>query len=71
MKSSIKRKHFLLPQDLINEVKKVYQAKTETEAIVFSMEEVMKRRKIEELIALPGKINFDMTQKDLRRLRGK
>ncbi len=71
MESSIKRKQFLLPQKLINEVKKAYHAKTETEVIVLSLEQALRKKKLEKLANLSGKIHFDMTQADLRKMRGK
>ncbi len=71
MKSNIKRKQFLLPQPLITEVKKAYKTKTETEAIVLSLEQALKRKKLEKLANLAGKVKMDITVEDLRKLRAK
>jgi hypothetical protein len=48
-----------IPDELIEEVKRITGARTKTEAIVISLKEVIRQRKIEELIALRGKINID------------
>lgn len=40
MKAIKVRKTYLLPQGLINQVKKIFHAKTETEAIIRAMQEL-------------------------------
>ncbi len=42
----VKKKTFLLPQGLINKVKKTFHARTETEAIIRAMEEVSFRNEL-------------------------
>lgn len=48
MKTKLHRekKTYLLPQGLINEMKKTFGTRTETEAIINAMEEVSFRRKL-------------------------
>lgn len=48
-----------IPDELIEEVKKITGARTKTEAIVISMKEMIRKKRIEELIALRGKIDID------------
>lgn len=48
-----------IPDDLINEVQKVSGEKSKTKAIVKTMKEYIRQKKIMELIALKGKINID------------
>ncbi|RZV37876.1 MAG: DUF2191 domain-containing protein [Candidatus Acidulodesulfobacterium acidiphilum] len=48
-----------IPDDLIREVQKISGEKSKTKAIVKTMNEYIKQKKIAELIALKGKINID------------
>jgi metal-responsive CopG/Arc/MetJ family transcriptional regulator len=48
-----------IPDDLINEVQKVSGEKSKTKAIVETMKEYIKQKKIMELLALKGKIHID------------
>lgn len=48
-----------IPDDLINEVQKVSGEKSKTKAIVKTMKEYIKQKRIMELLALKGKINID------------
>ena len=48
-----------IPDDLINEVQKVSGEKSKTKAIVKSMKEYIKQKKIMELLALKGKVGID------------
>lgn len=45
-----------IPDALINEVQRLSGKKTKTQAIVTVMEEYVRRRKMEDLLALRGKI---------------
>ncbi|MBI4411145.1 MAG: hypothetical protein HY541_01515 [Deltaproteobacteria bacterium] len=71
MKSAIKRKQFLLPQNLITAVKQAYHARTETEAVVLSLEQALRKKKLEGLANLAGKIKMTFTASDLRRQRAR
>jgi hypothetical protein len=48
-----------IPDELIDEVQRISGEKTKTQAIVTVMEEYVRRKKMEDLLALRGKIPFD------------
>jgi len=48
-----------IPDELIDEVKRLSGQKTKTQAIVTVMEDFVRRKKLEELLALRGKISID------------
>jgi hypothetical protein len=48
-----------IPDELIHEVQRLSGQKTKTQAIVTVMEEYVRRRKREDLLALRGKITID------------
>ncbi len=43
---NIKKKTYLLPQDLIDQMKKVFNVETETKAIINAMQEIVFRREV-------------------------
>jgi Arc/MetJ family transcription regulator len=55
-----------LPEDLLEEARRVTDSKTKRETIVYALEEVVKKDKRERLRALAGKIHLDL---DLSRSR--
>lgn len=65
----LKRKQFILPQEKLTQVKKALGAKTETEAVILSMEAVLRQKKLENFVDLPRKLRFSLTHKDLERIR--
>ena len=48
-----------IPDDLISEVQKLSGQKSKTKAITTAMQEYIRRKKIQELISLRGKIKID------------
>lgn len=48
-----------IPDDLLSEVQKITGEKSKTKAIVVAMQEYIRQKKIEELLALRGKIKID------------
>ena len=48
-----------IPDELIDEVQRLSGEKTKTQAIVTVMEEYVRRKKMQELLALRGKISID------------
>lgn len=48
-----------IPDELLAEVQSVSGEKTKTKAIVTAMKEFVRRKKVEKLIALRGKIQID------------
>jgi hypothetical protein len=57
-----------LPEELLRRARKVLKAKTKTETIVRSLEEVIRRQKLEGLISLRGKLPLMI---DLNKARGR
>jgi hypothetical protein len=48
-----------IPDELVSEVQRISGKKTKTQAIVTVMEEYVRRKKMEELLALRGRITID------------
>jgi metal-responsive CopG/Arc/MetJ family transcriptional regulator len=48
-----------IPDDLLNQVQKITGEKSKTKAISIAMREYIRQKKINELIALRGKIQID------------
>ncbi len=48
-----------IPDSLVDEVQRLSGKKTKTQAIVTVMEEYVRRRKMEDLLALRGKVAID------------
>lgn len=55
-----------LPEDLLNEVQRLLQYKSKTDAVIFSLRELIRRKRIEELKGMAGSIRLDL---DLNRSR--
>ncbi len=55
--------NFDLPDDKLELVKKKAGVKTKREAIVIALDEYLRRKKIEELLRMKGKVRFDVTKK--------
>ncbi len=49
-----------LPLDLIEEARQTLGFKSKTDAVIFSLRELLRRHRIEELKALFGKIKLDI-----------
>jgi Arc/MetJ family transcription regulator len=49
-----------LPEDLIEEARRLLGFKSKTDTVVVSLRELVRRRRIEELKALLGKIELDV-----------
>jgi hypothetical protein len=52
-----------LNEELVNELLKATEAKTKTEAIHLAISELIRRRKLEKLKSLSGKIRIDINWK--------
>jgi metal-responsive CopG/Arc/MetJ family transcriptional regulator len=48
-----------IPDELVDEVQRLSGKKTKTQAIVTVMEDYVRRKKMEDLLALRGKISID------------
>jgi hypothetical protein len=55
-----------LPADLLEEARRLLAFKSKTDTVVFSLRELVRRKRIEEIKALAGKIRLDV---DLDRSR--
>jgi Arc/MetJ family transcription regulator len=56
-----------LPQDLLEEALKTLGFKSKTDAVIYSLQEMLRRRKIEELKGLAGKVRIVQNLKKSRR----
>jgi hypothetical protein len=59
MEVHVMRATLNIPDELIDEVQRLSGQKTKTGAIVTVMEDFVRRRKMEDLLALRGKISID------------
>ncbi len=55
-----------LPEDLLAEAQRLLQFKSKTDAVIFSLRELIRRKRIEELKEMAGTIRLDL---DLNRSR--
>jgi Arc/MetJ family transcription regulator len=55
-----------IPEELLTEAQRLLQFKSKTDTIIFSLQELIRRKRIEELKAMAGSINLDI---DLERSR--
>ena len=58
-----------LPEDLLKEAMRLSKVRTKTGAVVLSLQELINRRKIEQLRKLKGKLELDIDPDSLRRDR--
>lgn len=56
-----------LPEDLIEEARRILGFKSKTDTVVLSLKELIRRHRIEELKALAGKIELDLDIEASRR----
>ncbi len=55
-----------IPEDLLNEARRLLQFKSKTDTVIFSLRELIRRKRIEELKEMAGSIRLDV---DLDRSR--
>jgi Arc/MetJ family transcription regulator len=55
-----------VPEDLLNEAQRLLQFKSKTDTVIFSLQELIRRKRIEELKAMAGSIQLHV---DLARSR--
>jgi len=55
-----------VPEDLLNEARRLLQFKSKTDTVIFSLRELIRRKRIEELKEMAGSIRLDV---DLDRSR--
>lgn len=56
-----------IPEELIDEAKKLLGFKSKSDTIIFSLRELIRSRRIEELKAMAGTINLDLDLNASRR----
>lgn len=59
-----------LPEELLNEVKKLYGAKTRTAILILALQRLINAKRMEDLRALKGKLKLDIDLRQLRKIRG-
>ncbi len=47
-----------IPEDLVKKTMRLSKSKTKTEAIITAMEEYIRRKKLEDIIGMKGKLRF-------------
>jgi Arc/MetJ family transcription regulator len=62
-----------LPEDLLDEARRLLQFKSKTDAVIFSLRELIRRKRIEELKQMAGSIplHIDLPRSRRRPGRGK
>ncbi len=55
-----------LDSNILNKLKKYTHAKTKSKSVIIAIESYIKRKKLEEIIKLGKKINFDKEADELR-----
>jgi Arc/MetJ family transcription regulator len=65
---SFMRATLSIPDNLIEELMQSTRAKTKTQAICLAIEEYTRRKKIEKLLSLQGKLDIEDTWKELEDL---
>lgn len=61
-----------IPEDLLREAQEQLGLKSKTDVVIYSLKELLRRKKIEELKALAGKVELQIDPgKNRRRLKGK
>lgn len=65
----LRRKQFILPQEKLDRVRRLLDAKTETEAVLLSLETVLRQKKLQRFAQLGGQIRLSLTQRELQRMR--
>lgn len=58
-----------IPKEKISAIQKIYHINTMREAVIYALDEALRRHKIEKLIEKHGTFESFMTQKDLREMR--
>jgi Arc/MetJ family transcription regulator len=56
-------------ENLVEETRKAFKVKTKAEAIRRALEEALRRRKLEQVLSHAGRVEIDLDEEKLRRLR--
>lgn len=66
---SVRKKTLFLPQDKLDTVKTFLKTSTEREAVILSLDEVIWRKKLKEFLSHRPVKGFNLTLRDLNRMR--
>ena len=55
-----------IPQELFEEAQSILGFKSKTDVVIFSLQEVIRKKKLKELAHLAGKVKFEKSAKELR-----
>lgn len=55
-----------IPEELFNEAKSLLGFKSKTDIVIYSLEEVIRKKKLQELADLAGNVQFNKTASQLR-----
>ncbi|MGC9577045.1 MAG: type II toxin-antitoxin system VapB family antitoxin [Desulfobacterota bacterium U4-17] len=58
-----------IPNDLLEEAVRLTRARTKTEAVIWALRDLVRRRKIERLISQTGKLEFSDDWEEARHAR--
>ena len=55
-----------IPQELFEEAQSILGFKSKSDVVIFSLQEVIRKRKLKELADLAGRVKFEKSAKELR-----
>ncbi len=55
-----------IPQELFEEAQSILGFKSKTDVVIFSLQEVIRKKKLKELAHLAGRVKFEKSAKELR-----
>jgi Arc/MetJ family transcription regulator len=59
-----------VPDDLMQEALRITRFRSKTDVVIYSLKELIRRRRLEELKELKGKVHIDIDRKRSRRRSG-
>ena len=55
-----------IPQELFEEAQSILGFKSKTDVVIYSLQEVIRKKKLKELADLAGRVEFEKSEKELR-----
>ncbi len=55
-----------IPQELFEEAQSILGFKSKTDVVIFSLQEVIRKKKLKEFAHLAGRVKFEKSAKELR-----
>jgi Arc/MetJ family transcription regulator len=55
-----------IPQELFEEAQSILGFKSKTDVVIYSLQEVIRKKKLKELADLAGRVKFEKSAKELR-----